>query len=27
MRYVPKWAKGLPLECESGMAKAYGDCE
>ena len=27
MRYVPRWAKGLPLECESGMAKAYGDCE
>lgn len=27
MRYVPIWAKGLPLECESGMAKAYGDCE
>ena len=27
MRYVPKWAKGLPLECESGVAKAYGDCE
>ena len=27
MRYVPTWAKGLPLECESGMAKAYGDCE
>jgi DNA polymerase len=27
MRYVPTWAKGLPLECESGMAYAYGDCE
>jgi len=27
MRYVPRWAKGLPLECESGMAYAYGDCE
>ncbi len=27
MRYVPSWAKGLPLECESGMAYAYGDCE
>jgi DNA polymerase len=27
MRYVPKWAEGLPLECESGIAVAYGDCE
>jgi DNA polymerase I-like protein with 3'-5' exonuclease and polymerase domains len=27
MRYVPTWAAGLPLECESGVAKAYGDCE
>lgn len=27
MRYVPEWAAGLPLECESGIAKAYGDCE
>jgi len=27
MRYVPEWAAGLPLECESGVAKAYGDCE
>jgi len=27
MRYVPTWAKGLPLECESGMAYTYGDCE
>jgi len=27
MKYVPKWAKGLPLDCESGVAKAYGDCE
>ena len=27
MRYVPDWAEGLPLDCESGMAKAYGDCE
>jgi len=27
MKYVPTWAKGLPLECESGMAYAYGDCE
>ena len=27
MRYVPAWAKGLPLDCESGVAKSYGDCE
>ena len=27
MRYVPDWAEGLPLDCESGVAKAYGDCE
>ena len=27
MRYVPTWAEGLPLDCESGVAKSYGDCE
>ena len=27
MRHVPEWAKGLPLDCESGVAKTYGDCE
>tara|TARA_R110000796_G_scaffold9801_2_gene33222 strand:+ start:1458 stop:3284 length:1827 start_codon:yes stop_codon:yes gene_type:complete len=27
MRHVPEWAKGLPLDCESGAAKTYGDCE
>lgn len=27
MRTVPTWAKGLPLDCESGVGKAYGDCE
>jgi len=27
MRYVPTWANGLPLDCESGVAKSYGDCE
>ena len=27
MRTVPTWAHGLPLDCESGVAKAYGDCE
>lgn len=26
MRTVPKWAEGLPLDCESGMADNYGDC-
>ena len=27
MRFVPDWAEGLPLDCESGVAKTYGDCE
>lgn len=26
MRYVPKWAKGVPLDCESGVNIRYGDC-
>jgi DNA polymerase len=26
MRMPPAWAKGLPLDCESGMAQNYGDC-
>jgi DNA polymerase len=26
MRMPPAWAKGLPLDCESGMALNYGDC-
>lgn len=26
MRTSPSWAKGLPLNCESGMAQNYGDC-
>jgi DNA polymerase len=26
MRTPPKWAEGLPLNCESGMAHTYGDC-
>jgi DNA polymerase len=26
MRTPPSWAKGLPLDCESGMAQNYGDC-
>ena len=27
MRHVPSWAAGLPLECESGIGKSYGDTE
>lgn len=26
MRTPPAWAKGVPLNCESGMARRYGDC-
>lgn len=26
MRATPKWAVGLPLNCESGMGESYGDC-
>jgi len=26
MRTSPAWAHGLPLDCESGMARNYGDC-
>ena len=26
MRMVPKWASGLPLDCESGVGKSYGGC-
>ena len=26
MSTSPKWAVGLPLSCESGMATTYGDC-
>ena len=26
MRWVPDWATGLPVNCESGMGKSYGDC-
>ena len=26
MRWRPEWAKTLPLNCESGMGKSYGDC-
>lgn len=27
MRWVPNWAEGLPIDCESGTGKSYGDCE
>ena len=27
MRWVPAWAEGLPIDCESGIGKSYGDCE
>lgn len=27
MRWVPDWAEGLPVNCESGVGKSYGDCE
>jgi DNA polymerase I-like protein with 3'-5' exonuclease and polymerase domains len=26
MSWNPKWAAGLPLACESGIGKSYGDC-
>jgi len=26
MRWVPQWATGLPVNCESGYGKSYGDC-
>ena len=26
MRWVPEWATGLPVNCESGAGKSYGDC-
>jgi DNA polymerase len=26
MSWNPKWATGLPLACESGMGRSYGDC-
>ena len=27
MRWTPHWAAGLPVNCESGIGKSYGDCE
>jgi len=26
MRWTPKWAEGLPLNCEAGFSRRYGDC-
>jgi DNA polymerase I-like protein with 3'-5' exonuclease and polymerase domains len=26
MRWVPDWAAGLPVNCESGFGRSYGDC-
>lgn len=26
MRWTPEWANGLPVNCESGAGKSYGDC-
>ena len=26
MRWIPDWATGLPVDCESGFGKSYGDC-
>ena len=27
MRWVPAWAEGLPVDCEAGIGKNYGECE
>lgn len=27
MRWVPEWATGLPVNCEAGIGKNYGECE
>lgn len=26
MRWVPEWAEGLPVNCEAGYGRSYGDC-
>ena len=26
MRMIPQWAEGLPIDCESGVGKSYGEC-
>jgi len=27
MRWVPAWAEGLPVDCEAGVGKNYGETE
>jgi hypothetical protein len=27
MRWVPTWAEGLPVDCEAGIGKNYGETE
>lgn len=27
MRWVPAWAEGLPVDCEAGIGKNYGECD
>ena len=27
MRQPPEWAEGLPIDCESGTGKSYGECD
>ena len=27
MRWTPDWAEGLPIDCESGVGRSYGECE
>ena len=27
MSMTPSWAEGMPITCESGIGKSYGDCE
>ena len=27
MRWVPAWADGLPVDCEAGIGKNYGECD
>lgn len=27
MRWTPKWATGLPVNCEAGIGKTYGSCD
>jgi hypothetical protein len=27
MRWVPAWAEGLPVDCDAGIGKNYGETE